>query len=192
MYAGKAEFGPDGFPVRVTGAPEPPFLALLRRSAVFRRLRFAFIKIRAGIHAKNDPTVANAGEYQEVSPEISPLTAQMILGLKREVEAAGSRLTVLAVPSRRADILGDPADGFRPFASKVAAWCRENGVDYLDLEEPFLEARKKTGPGKLFFKKDIHFTPAGHEIVADVIRKNHPGYFSAGVPNEAASPGCTR
>lgn len=190
IYAGKAEFGPDGFPLKVTGSPEPAFLALLRRSAVFRTLRFALLKIRAGIQAKNDPTVANAGAYQEVSPEISPLTARMILGLKREVEADGARLTVLAVPSRRADILGDPVDGPRPFASKAAAWCRENGVDYLDLEGPFLEARKTAGPGKLFFKKDIHFTSAGHEIVAGVIQKSHPEYFTA--PKESNPPGGTR
>lgn len=192
VYAGKAEFGPDGFPVRVAGAPEPAFLAPLRRSAVFRTFRYALLKIRAGIHAKNDPAVANAGEYQEVSPDISPLTARMILELKREIEADGARLTVLAVPSRRADILGDPADGFRPFASKAAAWCRGNGVDYLDLEGPFLDARKKNGPGKLFFKKDIHFTPAGHEIVAGVIRKSAPEYFSSGAPKESASPGGTK
>lgn len=184
VYAGKAEFGPDGFPVKITGVPEPAGLALLRRSSLFRTLRFAFIKIRAGIQAKNDPTVANAGEFQEVSPEISPLTTRMILGLKREIEAAGARLSILAVPSRRADILGDPEGGPPSFASRVGAWCHENGVDYLDLETPFLEARKKNGPGKLFFAKDIHFTPPAHGIVADAIQKRYPEYFSASEPKE--------
>ncbi len=189
VYATKAEFGPDGFPQKITGSPEPPLSALLRRSSLFRTLRFAFIKIRAGINAKNDPRVANAGQYQEVSPDISPLTSRMILGLKKDVEETGAQFTILAVPSRRADILGDPSDGPRPFISRVAAWCRENGVDYLDLDEPFLKTRKIIGPGKLFFNKDIHFTAAGHEIVADVIQKSHPEYFSAGVAYPDVSPG---
>lgn len=177
-YAAKAEFGSDGLPSKVTGTPESPVLALLRRSSLFRTLRFAFIKIRAGIQAKTDPNVANAGEFQEVSPEISPLTGRMILGLKNEVEATGAQFTILAVPSRRADILGDPTDGPPPFASRVAAWCHQNSIDYIDLEQPFLEARKKAGPQKLFFEKDIHFTPEGHAIVAGTIANRHPEYFS--------------
>lgn len=178
VYATKAELGPDGLPAKVPGSPESAVLALLRRSSLFRTLRFAFIKIQAGIRAKTDPTVANAGRYQEVSPDISPLTSRLIFGLKKEVEATGARFTILAVPSRRADILGDPPDGPRPFIARVAAWCGENNIDYLDLERPFFEFRQKEGPGKLFFSNDIHFTPEAHRIVAEVIANKYPGYFT--------------
>ena len=178
VYASKAEFSPDGFPEKISGVPEHPALAWLRRSALFRRIRFAFIKIQAGIKANHDSTVSNAGEYQEVSPEIFPLTARMILGLKKEVESTGSKFTILAVPSRRADILGDPSDGPPSFASRVSAFCTENRISYLDLERPFLNARQKHGPRKLFFDKDIHFTPAGHAVVAAAIMSKYPEYFS--------------
>lgn len=178
-YATKASFGSDGLPIKVTGVPESGMLALLRRSSLFRTLRFAFIKIRAGSRAKNDPTVANAGQFQEMSPEISPLTSRMLHGLKREIEASGSQLTIMAVPSHRADIDGKPAANPCSFASRVQAWCADNGVDYLDLEAPFLKSRIQAGKSGLFFKKDIHFTAPAHRIVADEIRKKYPGYFSA-------------
>jgi len=178
VYSAKATFGEDGLPLSVLGTPEPSVLAWIRRSSLFRTLRSAFLKIQAGFEAKNRERTANAGNYAEVSPDISSLTARMIIGLKKEVEANGSKLTLLAVPSRRSDILGDPPDSPRPFVSRVADWCAENHIEYLDLERPFFEFRQKKGPGKLFFSNDIHFTPEGHRIVADVIANKYPGYFS--------------
>ena len=176
-YAMKAQFGADGLPLRVTAKPEPLFLTWVRRSSLFRTLRFACVKISAGFRAKHDPTVANAGNFQEVTPEIEPLTSRVLIGIQNEVAASGAKLTILAVPSRRADILGDPSGGPSTFASHVNAWCRANGVDYLDLEQPFLSSRRQHGKGQLFFSKDIHFTAAAHQIVAEVIQKKHPEYF---------------
>lgn len=178
IYSAKATFGEDGLPLSVLGKPEPPVLAWLRRSSLFRTLRSAFLKIQAGFEAKNRERTANAGNYAEVSPDISPLTAKMILGLKNEIEASGAKLTVLAVPSRRSDILGDPLDSPVPFAARANTWCRDNGIDYLDLERPFFDFRQKQGRGKLFFSNDIHFTPRAHQIVADVIANKYPEYFS--------------
>ncbi|MFA7342813.1 MAG: hypothetical protein WC003_00785 [Terrimicrobiaceae bacterium] len=188
VYSTKAKFGADGLPLCVVGKPEPPVLAWIRRSSLFRALRFATVKIRAGFAAKNNPRVADAGQYQEVSPDISPLTARMILGLKKEVEDNGSQLTLLAVPSRRADILGDPPDGPVPFASRAGAWCRENHVDYIDLEGPFLASRKAHGNSTLFFKKDIHFTAAAHRVVAGAIMGRYPEYFVGPLPEDSAAP----
>ena len=191
VYFGKAKFDADGFPVSVTGSPEPPVLAWIRRSSLFRTLRYAFLKIQAGRTAKDASRAVNAGNYLEVSPDISPLTARMLLGLKREVEASGAKFTVLSVPSRRSDILGDPPDSPVPFAARAHAWCRENGIDYIDLEAPFRNSRKSQGNGKLFFTKDIHFTEAAHRIVAAEIQARHPEYFLPEA-KEAPSPSPSR
>ena len=177
IYSGKAKFDADGFPVSVTGSPEPLVLAWIRRSSLFRTLRYAFLKIQAGHSGTDASRAVNAGNYLEVSPDISPLTARMLLGLKKEVEASGAKFTVLSVPSRRSDILGDPPDSPVPFAARAHAWCRENGIDYIDLEAPFQNSRKSQGNGKLFFAKDIHFTEAAHRIVAAEIEARYPEYF---------------
>ncbi len=178
-FAKMAVFDGKGLPLRVTAPPEPAILNWVRRSSLFRFLRFAFIKTLAGIHPKSDPTASNAGEFLELSPDISPFTERMILGLRKEIEESGSKLTVIAVPSRRADLFGDPSDGHVSFATKVAAWCHGHDIDYIDLEKSFQEWRKTNGNAKLFFKKDIHWTSAAHRLAAEAIMSRYPEYFLA-------------
>lgn len=177
-YAKCAEFGDDGFPIRVVAEPEASILRWLRRSSLFRFLRFSFIKIRAGFFTERDPNLTEAGEFAEISPEISDFSSNLLLQLKKEVEASGARFTLMAVPSRRADILSDPEDGPPSFASRVAKWCQEKGVGYLDLEKAFRKEREEKGASKLFFQRDIHFKPKGHELMASEIQKMFLEYFS--------------
>lgn len=178
IFAKVAEFDAEGFPVKVTTKSQP-FLNWLRRSSLFRFTRFAFLKIYYQIHPQHDTTALNAGEYLELMPEISPLTSRMILGLKNEVEASGAKFTILAVPSRRADLFGDPHDSPPTFASKVAAWCHAHDIDYIDLEKPFQEWRHNNGNAKLYFKRDIHWTAAAHHLVAEIIMARYPQYFTS-------------
>jgi len=180
VYAAKATFDADGLPTRVTAKSEPFYLEWIRRSSLFRTIRFAVIKIQASQAAKTDRNVANAGRFQEQSPEIAGISEKCLLGLKREVEASGAKFTILAVPSHRADISGVPASEPPSFASRVAAWCANNGVDYIDLEEPFLRKRQEVGKPGLFFDKDIHFTAPAHELVAKAIMAKYPEYFGGG------------
>jgi hypothetical protein len=178
-FEAKAKFGVDGLPVAVTPVPSPEILNWIRRSSLFRTIRFAWIKVHARFFKADDPGLTDAGLFRELNREITPLTARLLLGLKKEIEASGSSLTVLAVPSRRADMFGDDPKSPPSFASRAGPWLRENGFDYLDLEDAFQNYRKDHGSGNLFFQKDIHFTAAAHRIVADEIRKKYPEYFFA-------------
>lgn len=177
-FEAQTKFGTDGLPVAITQKPSPEILNWIRRSSLFRTIRFAWIKVHAGFFKKDDPGLTDAGQFRELNREITPLTARLLLGLKKEIEASGSSLTVLVIPSRRADMFGDDPSAPPSFASRATPWLRENGFDCLDLEEPFRTYRKANGNGHLFFQKDIHLTPDGNKIMADVIRASHPEYFS--------------
>ena len=178
VFSKQTKFDADGLPIKVTAKMEP-FLNWLRRSSLFRFARFAFLKGYFQIYPQRDATILNAGDFGELRPDISELTARMILALKKEIEASGAKLTILAVPSRRADLFGDPADCYPTFASKVATWCHDHEIDYIDLEKPFQEWRHNNGNAKLYFKRDIHWTAAAHRLVAEAIMARYPQYFSS-------------
>jgi hypothetical protein len=177
-FEAQTKFGVDGLPFSITQEASPEILNWIRRSSLFRMTRFAWIKVHARFFRKDDLGLTDAGLFRELNREITPLTSRLLLGLKKEIEASGSLLTVLVVPSRRADMFGDDPKSPPSFASRAGPWLRENGFDYLDLESAFRNYRKAHGNGHLFFQKDIHFTAAAHGIVANEIRKKYPVYFS--------------
>jgi hypothetical protein len=84
----------------------------------------------------------------------------------------------MSVPSRYR-LMGDGtikvADDFHQTVKQFTA---ADGIEFLDLREPF-ERAAKAGV-QLFWQRDIHYNEAGNRVVAAAIARRYPEYFSKG------------
>jgi lysophospholipase L1-like esterase len=104
-------------------------------------------------------------------------TEQLLTAMRDAVSAKAKRFAVLIIPTRyqiypewwEEAVSGHPAmqgktwDVAAP-AARVQRWCDAHGVPCLDLAPAFTAAR--SGPERLFFHYDGHWTPAGHALAA--------------------------
>ncbi len=88
----------------------------------------------------------------------------MLYELQDSVEAAGRRFAILYVPVH-AQLKGtlNEAQTWKP---SLLRYAEERGVQLLDPTAAFLE--KIAGDIAMY---DDHWTPAGHEVVADLLAK---------------------
>jgi len=176
-----------GFPTAIVGPQDGWLLSQLRRSYTARFARMVALRAQwAWQHSGQEQWTV--GGVVEENPEWGGFTPDLVLELNRRVTAAGSRLVVMAVPSRYR-LMGDgkiPVDG--DFHRTVKEFTAQNGVAFLDLFIPFERASNAGGPS-LFFRQDIHFAEAGHALTAAVVARAYPGYFSRG--GEIVSPAIT-
>lgn len=114
-----------------------------------------------------------SGENHRESQDLTPLTEAALISLISEIRASGSALLLTAVPSKQRHF--DPAGNWNEpeFADKIKQWAGRNQVDYLDLATAFRQAGIND---PLFFKNDIHFTAAGHALVAAELMNILPGW----------------
>ncbi len=115
------------------------------------------------------------GGIVEENPPWSGPSPGLVQELNRRVQASGTQLVIMAVPSRYR-LMGDGklrVDS--DFHAKVKAWSAEHAVDFLDLSDAFDQAAG-AGP-ELFFRQDIHFTAAGHAVTAATIARVFPALF---------------
>jgi SGNH hydrolase-like domain, acetyltransferase AlgX len=93
-----------------------------------------------------------------------------------EIRARGARLLVVFIPTKFR-VYGDycrfppgsPCLSWRPWRLRadVAAFCRNEGIDLLDLTEPM---RAAAAAGRLLYAaEDSHWSPDGHRFVADLL-----------------------
>ncbi|MEO1257494.1 MAG: SGNH/GDSL hydrolase family protein [Bacteroidota bacterium] len=165
-YFEKAEFSEQGEIVCVEGV-NTKMANLLRRSYVVRYLRKMWLHLEYNRKYKEQDVVkSESNKLLEESPELTALTEKYILKLKEEVEEASGKYILSAVPSKYRHI-GAVETEQAEFAQKVEEWAFENNILYIDLVEPFKNAASKNE--ELFYKKDIHFNLAGHEVVAKTI-----------------------
>jgi hypothetical protein len=176
-----ARFSADNEVLAIPGPGDDWFVRVARRSYLIRLLRMSQIKIawyldnRGGAHHTD-------GHVIEEHEPVSARTGAYLRKLHAEVRSAGSEFVVMAVPSKGRLRFPDLAD--RPeFADYVRDWVHQNGITYLDLAPAFRQAASEGK--KLFFDEDIHFNPAGHAVVANVIRAAYPQLFSAHELNES-------
>ena len=176
----------QGFPTAIQGPANGVFFAQLRRSYVARFVRMVALRAQWAWQHSGEEQWTIGGVVEE-NPDWGGLTPNLVLELNRRVTAAGSRLVVMAVPSRYR-LMGDgkfPVES--DFHQTVKDFTAQNGVEFLDLFRPFERASKAAVP--LFFKQDVHFAEQGHLLTAAVVARAYPGYFSRG--GEIASPAVT-
>lgn len=170
-YLTNATLDARGFPTAIHGPDDGWLVAQLRRSYVARFVRMVSQRANwAWTH--RDEEQWTIGGIVEEHPEWAGPTPRLIEELNRRVAAAGTRLTLMVVPSRYR-MMGD---GKVPLSSDlhdtVAAWAKERRIGFLDLNTPFERESRAGKP--LFFLQDIHFTKDGHKVVADAIAQQHP------------------
>ena len=165
------------FPTAIEGPSDGWLLSQLRKSYVARFVRM--ITLRAVWMWDNyGQEQWQVGGIAEENPEWGGETPALVQEIDRRVRAAGSRLVVMAVPSRyrlmgdgKISVVGDFHETMRTFTA-------EHGIEFLNLFEPFERASKAGIP--LFFLKDIHFSSNGHVLTAVTIARGYPQYFPSG------------
>lgn len=162
------------FPTAIEGPNDGWLLTQLRKSFVARFARM--ITLRAvWIWDNYGQEQWQVGGIAEENPDWGGETPALVQEIDRRVRAAGSRLVVMAVPSRYR-LMGDgkiPVVG--DFHQTIREFTAQHGIEFLNLFEPFERASKAGIP--LFFLKDIHFAEDGHLLTAATIARGYPQYF---------------
>ena len=118
-------------------------------------------------------------DYDEQTLRSWELTGALLAQLKESVAREGSELVVFVVPSW-ASIYGrdfKKARGYYKVGadlypekvnSVLKSLCEKNGIKFLDPTASMKEAAK-AGHAKLYYKKDGHWTAAGHKVAGDFL-----------------------
>lgn len=185
-YLSTAVVGPDGWPLAIQGPGNGWLFSQLRRSYVARFVRMVSQRAEWALTHEGDQELTVGGVVEENPPWSGP-SPGLVQELNRRMRAEHTQLVVMAVPSRYR-LMGDGKLTIdRDFHDKVKTWSAENDVRFLDLSEAFEQA-SRSGPD-LFFRQDIHFTAAGHAVMAATIARAFPDLFpkaSAGGPQRGS------
>lgn len=173
-YLSTAVIGDDGWPLAIQGPSSGWLFSQLRRSYVARFVRMVTQRAEWALTHDGDQELTVGGVVEENPPWSGP-SPGLVRELDRRVRADGTRLVVMAVPSRYR-LMGDGKLKIdRDFHEKVKTWSAEHDVEFLDLSIAF-ERASRSGP-ELFFRQDIHFTAAGHAVTAATIARAFPDLF---------------
>ena len=155
---------------------------LLDKSATFRQLRRSKLMLMLGSRVRvggqslwpNMEIVMEKGispghEYQH------RLFKALLQGLQLEAERQGAKLIVAGIPYlpqvyedlRKATFPSEKYDA-EATTRRVAKYCREIGVGFVDAQTPMRAKHQQTGRW-LHFPKDAHPTVEGHQVIAEAI-----------------------
>jgi hypothetical protein len=173
-YMESASVDEHGWPVAIEGPSDLWLVSKLRASYTARFARMVYMRLSWAWQFRNQEHTIVGGVVEE-NPDLPKLSTDLVLELQRRVQADGARLIVMVVPSRY-NLMGDGSVEVKEdFHHKVKAWAAQNGVEFLDLYEPFsLGSRPDV---ELFFRQDIHFTAEGHALAAAAIGRAFPQLF---------------
>lgn len=175
-YLASAALGDDGWPTAIRGPAGGRLLSMMRRSYVARFVRMVSQRAEWALTHQGDQQLTVDGVVEE-NPEWAGPSPGLVAELARRAQAGGTRLVIMAVPSRYR-LMGDGKLTIeRDFHERVQAWAQEERLSFLDLSGPFLDA-SRSGQAP-FFRKDIHFTEAGHAVFAATLSRAYPEYFAA-------------
>lgn len=115
--------------------------------------------------------------FLDYEDEIDPVLASL-RAMRDTVESAGGRYALILIPSKLR-VLGPlcdwPEDSdlrdyeahLGPLPDLLQDWCRQEGIDLLDLTDDLVRAAES---GKIsYFKADTHWNEVGHEVVTDAL-----------------------
>lgn len=157
----------DGRIVAVPGVDTPLSVRLARRSYFARYVRKLWMSHRLA----NDMNRRTAGRWEGDAwapyfpvPLTEYFSPEELARAEREIAALAERCGsegcpfLLSVVPDRGSLLAGAADRL---AEHFARFAERRGLFYVDLVEAFRSGSAK----ELFFAKDIHFSPKGHELV---------------------------
>ncbi len=158
---------------------------VVRRSMVLQQVRLRVNEVLEWLRPAQAPTVSRplTTYLPTASPEVQrglELTRQILSQLDNEAGARGARVAVVLVPARfqlndvdyghlRKAVAAAGQELIRDKATeRFAEALAPLGLPMLDLL-PIL--RRQPDPSGLFFTENVHFTPRGHQVVAEALAR---------------------
>ena len=136
------------------------------------------ILVRLGAVDRAAFTKANNLYCPDNMRDAARFTAEYLTAFARELRGGGKRFLVVLIPTREqvSDEKWNAAGAKGPCPTpdrfgtytRFADSLRKNGVDVLDLTEPFRQRYRRTGE-KLYFDLDTHWNARGHALAAELI-----------------------
>ncbi|MFC1452133.1 SGNH/GDSL hydrolase family protein [Verrucomicrobiota bacterium] len=143
----------------------------LRKSYLMRFLRKVQLQLLWMYDNKGKEKDVVAGIVEE-NPDITTLSARLIIQLAKEVQDSGAQFVLTAVPSK-VRIVKNITDNQMPqFSDKWKLLAQQHNITFMDLTEPF--EREAEAGFQPFFDRDIHFNENGHIVFASELSKLHP------------------
>ena len=135
-YMQTASVDQQGLPTAIAGPSNGWVVSQLRRSYTARFARLVFMRLSWMWQFRDQEHTIVSGVVEE-NPELTQLSTDLVLELNRRVRGDGSRLMVMAVPSRYR-LMGDgkiviPED----FHQKMKSWAAAHDIEFLDLFDAF-------------------------------------------------------
>ena len=147
------------------------------------------LSIRLGLSGKDGAKVPDdfRAWKRHRDPDIDQawkITEKLLLEIRRQAEAAGSRFVIFYVPSRPAIIpehwyatrmqygLNDRDWNVNQITEELQKFCQVNQIDLIEPTGDFIRAAKeefKTKP--LYYAMDSHWTPEGHQVAANTMSR---------------------
>ncbi len=107
-------------------------------------------------------------EEGEVEREAWGLERAILNRFKQEVEGNGQELLVVMMPSAAQVYGGLGVSDVSIPNERMGEILDELGIDYVDLLQPMQQRAQESGE-RLYYARDMHLTPAGHEAVAEIL-----------------------
>ena len=140
------------------------------------QLLYAIRLMATRVLARHDGDVTSdcaAGDVKTAAATAVEKIVAEVRWLRSRVEAAGGRLAVVFIPSRRLvdpnGSLGEPV-GERELELRLTREASRDGLPYLDLT-PVITERSLGDPGTLYFQHDDHMRPEGYHLVGDEVAR---------------------
>lgn len=125
---------------------------------------------------------ARASDVGAEPPELLELHRRLLAAAQHGVAEVGARLTVLYIPGS-----GYATAQVGPVEASLPTWAEARGFALLNLREVFLAKERERGEERgAFYLPGRHFSPRGHQLVAEVLAR-HLAELGAG-PVAATAP----
>ena len=164
----------SGWPVALPDSADTTVRKFLRRSYLVRVARMLQQKLLWGLEDASRPSEP-AGTAPEQNPDVSQLSADLVLSLSRNVHESGAKFVFFAIPAQQR--LANPA--LKPstpeLADKWKAWAQTQGVPYVDVAQAFRGEPEKARSA--FLWRDGHYSGIGHLLTARALCQQLKDFF---------------
>jgi hypothetical protein len=169
------------------GAFNLPLVTGQRSTPLMKKSRLAFL-VGTIVRSRQQNTrladdicgYQRAENFPDPQPDDWRLAEALLLAFRDAVEADGRQFRVAIIPTEfqvEDAYLDDYLAGCElpdwapdePYQARLVEFFAANDITYLDLREPLRAARQASGKPLYLSDADIHWTRAGHGVVADVL-----------------------